>query len=566
MKLIISKIVTLFFIVLILPLGGCNNALAKDDSIFNLMLLALISQPTQVTNLKNNSTVHTGFLVGTGGRSVEVSIDGGQLNKATMAADGSWTFQLPTGSSTWRPNSSHVVTVSDVFGPSISYTLKKGNNRDFNGDGYEDMVISATNYLSGANSGRVYVAAGGPNGTISNPSSVQATTYPGENVGDEFGTGIGRGDLNADGYADLVIGAPFLNASDDGKVYIYYGSSTGLSASPDAVITKNVVPPRNFGFSISLNDINSDGFDDMAISTHLGAVTLGKASIWYGKSIQFATTDAATADVVMTAEANAHAFGKFLLLGDINNDQIADLIVGAPNAGGGNVGKVYIWQSSVIGLSSDSSANAPVQITGEGAGGEDFGDTLGIGDFNGDGLSDLWVSDKKFGAGDIGRLYGWTSLNISGTGNLASTAPFRVTGENAGDEFGGIPYLADLDDDGFDELMVSSVVYSTGFANRGKLYIQKGSSSAGFVGTPVTFTFQIEGLAINNRLGSSHIFLDGNGDSILDLFVGARGGSGTVIYWKGKTNFSDFNPTNLNFDDSFAGENVNDAFGSRIGR
>ena len=144
----------------------------------------------------------------------------------------------------------------DYFGYAVS---KAG---DVNHDGYDDVVVGAFGVNSRA--GRAYVYQGSASGL----ASTTALTLSGETVGDGLGGSVSAaGDVNGDGYDDVLIGAPYAS-SYTGRVYLYEGSATGLSTAPGATVFGEAT--RNyFGVRLSgAGDVNHDGYDDILIGAN----------------------------------------------------------------------------------------------------------------------------------------------------------------------------------------------------------------------------------------------------------------------------------------------------------
>jgi len=124
-----------------------------------------------------------------------------------------------------------------------------------------------------------------------------------------FGASVaGVGDLNNDGYADVAVGAPEGN-----EVRIYYGSASGIDPVPTTI-----TGPQNTGLSVSqANDVNQDGYDDLAVSA---SATL---FIYHGGPDGVSTTPA------FTYEGEGNSLGNFVASpGDIDNDGYADVLIG----------------------------------------------------------------------------------------------------------------------------------------------------------------------------------------------------------------------------------------------
>ncbi len=148
------------------------------------------------------------------------------------------------GTSGIAAGSTDSVTSADVIydGNAASDFLIFGNNGDFNGDGFEDLALTASEV--GTVVGETYVIYGSStgfartSGTVGNAASV---TFTGQNNNDRFGV-ANVVDLNGDGYSDAILAAQgYLAGAQSGALYVFYGGATGLDgrslAAPDAFFT-----------------------------------------------------------------------------------------------------------------------------------------------------------------------------------------------------------------------------------------------------------------------------------------------------------------------------------------
>jgi len=400
----------------------------------------------------------------------------------------------------------------DQFGVSVSTA------GDVNGDGYSDVIVGAQgNDAGGTDAGRAYIFFGGI--SMDNTADVIMT---GEAIDDRFGYSVSTaGDVNGDGYSDVIVGAYSndIGGTDAGRVYIFFGS-TSMDNTADVTMT-GVTAGDRFGISVSTaGDVNGDGYSDVIVGATLsdaGGTDAGRSYIYFG-----GTSMDNTADVIMTGEAANDQFGvSVYTTGDVNGDGYSDVIVGAPwnDAGGSNAGRSYIYFG---GTSMDNTAD--VTMTGEAAG-DFFGYSVSTaGDVNGDGYSDVIVGARLNDAGgtDAGRSYIYF-----GGASVDNIADVTMTGVTSGDLFGtSVSAAGDVNGDGYSDIIVSANVNDAGGSNAGRVYIFFGGTSMDNIADVI-----MTGEAAGDLFGSSVSTAgDVNGDGYSDVIVGAHsndaGGSG----------------------------------------
>jgi len=257
---------------------------------------------------------------------------------------------------------------------------------DVNGDGKADFAAGA--YTGSGEdvslSGTVAIYQGG-----GKPRKVAVLT--GENAMDKFGYALAGGDVNGDGKADLIVGAPFCSPSpalyQQGAVYVYFGPGYNPA---DAVKIPASLANGGIGFSLAAGDINDDGVDDLL----LGAS--GKVIGFYGARGSFSPS--ANPDVVFSSMDSG--FGRNIaVLWDLNRDGFRDVAVGAHQAVIANVsetGRLFILKggsgkrtvNADVGLSPDVLA----KIDGEPNCGRFASEILPVADVDNDGIPELAVS------------------------------------------------------------------------------------------------------------------------------------------------------------------------------
>ena len=330
--------------------------------------------------------------------------------------------------------------VSDYFGFSVSAA------GDVNGDGYDDVIAGAPgNDAGGTDAGRAYLFFGGPG-----MDTTADVVLSGSASGDNFGWSVsGAGDQNGDGYDDVVVGAPYNDSggADSGRAYLFFGAS-GMDGTADVVLT-GAGKYDYFGDAVSgAGDVNGDGYDDVVIGAYgnnSGGSYAGRAYVYLGG----AALDG-TADVVLTGEAKGDSFGDAVSdAGDVNADGYDDVIVGAyrNDENGIEAGRAYIFLG---GASMDMAAD--VIFDGE-ADWDRLGEAVsGAGDVNNDGYGDVVLGARGNDAGgtDAGRAY-----LIYGGPDLDSDPELVITGPEKGSYLGSsVSAAGDLDGDGYDDFAV----------------------------------------------------------------------------------------------------------------
>ncbi|MBU1948097.1 MAG: FG-GAP repeat protein [Candidatus Eisenbacteria bacterium] len=397
------------------------------------------------------------------------------------------------------------------------YGTSIGTAGDVNGDGYGDIIVGAPWYANGQNTeGRAYVYHGSPGGLAASAAWMGEYNQAAAHFGMSVGT---AGDVNGDGYADVIVGAPLYEngQGDEGRVFVYHGSSAGLAASP-AWTAESDQAGAQCGFSVgTAGDVNGDGYADVIVSAvfyNNGQVAEGRAYVYHG------SLEGLTANAAWTAESDqtgAHFGNSVGTAGDVNGDGYADVIVGADSYDNGQTdeGRAYVYCGSSGGLA----AGAVWTAEGDQATAL-YGQSVGTaGDVNGDGYSDVIVGAVFYDSdlSDEGRAY----VYHGSAGGLAANAGWTAESDHAGASFGrSVATAGDVNGDGYSDVIVGAEWFDNGEENEGRAYVYHGLP--GGLATSASWTADGDqaGAFLGCSVGTAG---DVNGDGYADVIVGAKG-------------------------------------------
>lgn len=494
-----------------------------------------------------------------------------------------------------------VVLENNALDEELGYNITTG---DFNGDNAIDIAIGApaNDMNRDSNIGAVYIYFGGTSVDENYDLLINA---PSNCV--RFGAAVGAGDVNSDGYDDLIVGDPGYS-SDTGRAYLYYGSSS-FDGTPDKTFSAPDSSGK-FGFAIATGDLNSptDSYDDVVITGPAYNTNDGRAYVYFGNS---STNMDTTSDGVLNPPSSGQdgLFGHSVAVGqfETSSDQDEDVYIGEPWYDGSttNMGRMYIFYGG-----SGSSFDTSIDITSEPNttwGDGRFGYSIAVADYDNNGTDDAWVgapfADYEDGTNvyvDCGILYrvnagegdgdwdggyyypqdgNFMGIAVAGgdiegdgseepiVGSRASTndqGRVRIywqpggtttwTGSSNGDRLGFALATGDVNNDGtYDDIIVGAPGYSSGNMD-GAAFVYYGNTDASF-----DTTADLELLSSpNERLGFSLAKGDFNNDNYDDLAVGAPyydGGNGAVyIYFGTSSGLSDHQPPDLRYRSEYDGE------------
>ena len=347
---------------------------------------------------------------------------------------------------------------------------------DVDGDLHDDIMVGAR--LSDAGTGAAYLIYGPASGTIE--LSHADATFLGEGSSDEAGASLaGAGDMNDDGYGDLLIGASDVRSSSGGRgaAYLVHGPVTGTFdlSFADAILEHE--DQYNAASSVaSAGDVDGDGHDDLLIGSPYDNENGDSAgAAYFVRGPVSGRHDLALADAKLLGEAPWDLAARGVSAGDLDADGYDDLVIGAygNDEGGEAAGAAYILLGPVTASRELSLADAKlVGRPGDSAG----GDVAVVGDVDGDANDDLLVGAPNHPDGE--RTAGAAYLVLSPVaGTMAlSHAEVKLIGEAFGDGAGhDVAAAHDVDADGRADFLIAAAGNDEGGAKAGAAYLFYGS-------------------------------------------------------------------------------------------
>jgi hypothetical protein len=343
--------------------------------------------------------------------------------------------------------------------------------------------------------------------------------YEGDQDGEQVGYAVGTaGDVNGDGYADLIVGAPRDTATvyKEGVAYVFYGGNLGLGADPDWTVGGGQQGSR-FGSAVgTAGDVNGDGFADVIVGApeyKNGQTHAGAAFVFHGSPAGLSTTP----DWSFVSDQNAAKLGASVgTAGKVDGDGYDDIIVGAPQYYDGEVneGTVFVFHGSGSGLST-----SPDWTVEAGQAAALFGSSVGAaGDVDGDGHDDVIVGAPYYDDGqqDEGAAF----IYYGSASGLGSEPGWTARSDQEGALFGAsVAAAGDVNADGYGDLVVGAPGYDHGELDEGAAFAFYGSDS----GPRTTYSWRVEGGLAGSALGISVAAAgDVNNDGYGDLIVGAH--------------------------------------------
>ncbi len=362
---------------------------------------------------------------------------------------------------------------SNQAGAQFGYSVAGAG--DLNGDGYDDVVVGADLYDEESlwDAGAAFVYYGGPAGL----SVTSVVTLQSHQFGAFLGRSVsGAGDLNGDGYGDLLVGASGYDdgESNEGAVFVYYGGAAGLSVTPAVTLECNQATSR-FGYSVAGgSDVNGDGYDDVLVGAMYydrDQANEGAVFVYLGGMLGVST---APIKILESNQASSSLGVSVAAAGDVNGDGYDDIVAGAMGYDNGESaeGAVFVFAGSQSGA-----VVTPVVILESNMAGAYFGSNVaGAGDVNEDGYADIVAGAQQYSNGQL--IEGMASLYLGGAAGFAVT-PTVLVEPNQREAYAGssVAGRGDVNGDGYDDWMVGVSYYDKGEATEGAVFVYHGASN-----------------------------------------------------------------------------------------
>ncbi|MCK6529091.1 FG-GAP-like repeat-containing protein [Myxococcota bacterium] len=348
---------------------------------------------------------------------------------------------------------------------------------DFDGDGSADLIVSSGNSNE---SGTVYVFFG-PIGGGSYYLDEADAVFMGYASSDNSVLATSVGDLDGDGRDEIAIAAPNHEVeSDDGWVDIYYGPPSGTHVIGEGDLSYFGDSNARVGHLLRAGDVDGDGFGDLVIGASYDSfgrdgTTVsngGTVFVCYGPDLWGGYLESDCPDRVQGAGASEY-LGGFVAnggtLADVNGDGTDDLVLGTPSGGGSaHYGSVHVCFGPIVGAVNAGECDLVIESRSAGSEDRDFGSTVRAGDVDGDGSMDIVVADSA----------AYNSCNSTSTGSIqvyygpftegpyaldTSDRDARIRNEvscTLSESLGKSLAVGDFDGDGIDDILAGAPAVS----------------------------------------------------------------------------------------------------------
>jgi hypothetical protein len=409
-----------------------------------------------------------------------------------------------------------------------------------NADGYSDVIVGAAWYDAGqSDEGAAFVFLGGAAGITDGDPSNSDARLESDQVDAHLGYSVSNaGDVNGDGYADVIVGAPFYDAdeNDEGAAFVFLGSALGIADGNPTNAAAQLESDQigaNLGYSVSgAGDVNGDGYADVIAGAYLydsGESDEGAAFVFHGSPSGVADGNPASADAQLESDQVGAVLGSSVSgAGDVGGDGYADVIIGAPNfdaGAGAGEGAAFVFEGSDSGIANGSPANAAAQLESDQADAMLGVSVSDAGDVNADGYADVIAGAHLYDAGrsDEGAAFVFMGSASGIADGTPATAAAQLESNQADANLGySVSGAGDVNGDGYADVIVGAHLHNAGSSDEGSAFVFLGTASGIADGNPANAATQLQSNQSSANLGFSVAGAgDVNGDGYADVIVGA---------------------------------------------
>ena len=409
---------------------------------------------------------------------------------------------------------------------------------DVNGDGFGDLLIGAWRWQNSR--GRAYLYFGG-----SQMDNVADVIFTGTNEGDAFANQSGVfGDVNNDGYYDVIIGAGGNAHGDihDGYVHVYLGGPH-MDNVPDIVLSPSKAGRRGGFCFVASGDVDNDGYCDILV----GEPWSRRVSLFWGGDPLSTNTN-----VVFEGTENAFPFSHRMSIGgDVNGDGYNDIIIGSRESGvskrldnENKQGRAYLY----LGNTKEQMDTDCDWLFVDETPGSSFGSAVDIFDIDNDGYDDVIIA-ARYASSLRGRVYVyWGSESFDGSEPGVIFEPKEVSGA------GEYLQVGHINGDLFGDVLVGGWIYPGQQYRHGRAYVFYGNSKDA-IDTECDHIFEGEGRT-EDWFGAQLGVGDVNNDGYTDAIFGAWGAN----HWAGRA-YLYYGPFSSTSDITFNWDTTNASIG-----